>query len=429
MSVEISQQLETAVKGIEAVQGRITEMKSKLDVIDKDVIDKAARDATDALAAAQEIRQKANAVDAMQKRMEDLEAEFARNSGAQKSADPKASHHFARYLRKGDAMPEDVVRAQIDAFLAKNTYGADETKIAMQQKDLLAGSGPDGGYLVTADRSSRMITRIFETSPVRLVADVQTTTSDVFEMVLDDQEADCGWVGEITSRADTNTPGVGLTQIPVHELYAQPKVTQKLIDDVGFDIEGWLVRRVAEKIGRTENTAFVVGDGSAKPRGFLAYPAWASAGVYERKAVEQITSSTSGDFTADDVIALHNALLEDYQGNATFGMQRATFTKVMQLKATNGEYLLNPRILMEGGEKILLGSNVIFMSDMPTVAANALAMVVADFSRFYTIVDRFDVRVLRDPYTSKPYVKFYTTKRTGGAVMDYAAGKIMKIKA
>ena len=429
MSIEINQQLETAVKGIEAVQGRIADMGKKLDVIDKDMIDKAAKDATDALAATQEIKQKAAAVDAMQKRMEDLEAEFARSGVAGKGFDRDASQHFARYLRKGDAMPEEVVRSQIDAFLQKNTFGADPNRLEMQKKDLLEGSNPNGGYLVTADRSNRMITRIFETSPVRLVADVQTTTSDVFEMILDDQQAECGWVGEISARPTTDTPNIGLTKIPVHEIYAQPQVTQRLIDDAGFDIEGWLVRRVAEKIGRTENTSFVVGDGSAKPRGFLSYSAWSSPGVYQRDAVEQITSSTSGDFTADDVITLHNTLLEDYQYNSTFGMQRSTFTKVMQLKATNGEYLLNPRVLSEGGEKILLGSRVVFMSDIPSVASNALAMVVADFQRFYTIVDRFDIRVIRDMYTSKPYIKFYTTKRTGGAVMDYAAGKILKIKA
>lgn len=110
-------------------------------------------------------------------------------------------------------------------------------------------------------------------------------------------------------------------------------------------------------------------------------------------------------------------------------MRRATFTKVVQLKDDEGQYLLNPRVLMEGSTKMLLGADVAFMADMPAFADSALAIAIADWSEFYTVVDRFGIRVLRDPYTAKPYVKYYTTKRVGGAVTNYEAGKILKIKA
>ena len=128
-------------------------------------------------------------------------------------------------------------------------------------------------------------------------------------------------------------------------------------------------------------------------------------------------------------LPLKNSLIENYQANATFGMQRATWTQVMLAKDGTGRYLLNPQILAEGSTKILLGNDVIFMNGMPEVATDALAMVIADFREFYTIVDRFGIRVLRDPYSAKPFVEFYTTKRTGGDVTNYEAGKILKLSA
>lgn len=427
MSVE--ERLELISKGIEAVQDKVNTQGEKLDGMDKEFIEKAAHDVTEKLIAAQEEKAQAK-LDDMAAKHADVEKQLiAMQRGG--SGDGTGSEAFkqsiAKYLRKGTDVDPDEVMTDVKEFLTKNTFGASENEIEMMAKDLAAGSNPDGGFFITSERSSSISKRIFETSPLRGVANMATTTSDVFEILLDDDEADCDWVGEVSSRPDTDTPQIGLIKIPVHEIYAQPKATQKMLDDAGFDVEGWLANKVATRIGRKENTSFVVGDGSQKPKGFLDYAAWTTAGTYQRNAVEQINSGTNGSFDADDIIGLQNSLIQEYQSNATFGMNRATFTDVMQLKDSQGRYLLNPAILAQGSDKVLLGNDVIFMDDMPVAATDSLSVVIADFNEFYTIVDRFGIRVLRDPYTSKPHVRFYTTKRVGGAVTNYEAGKILKL--
>lgn len=428
MSEELLKNLEKAHEGIKSVQEKVNEQGEKLDAIDQEYIKKAGEDAAKAL----EAIQKANSEEKlkeMQDQMDEMQKSVIASLRGNDVEEVEYKHDLAKYLKKGVLPDENLVKENVMNYLQKHTHGASENEIDMLAKDLLAGSNPDGGFFLTTDRSSRVMERIFETSPLRGVANVETTAGDVFEMILDDDEASSGWVGEVSDRPDTNTPQVGLLKIPVHEIYAQPRATQKILDDAGFDVEGWLQRKVARKIGREENTAFVTGDGSQKPKGFLSYDAWASEGVYERGKVEQINSGSNGSFGADSLIGLQNSLFEEYQANGTFGMKRNTFTDVMQLKGGDGQYLLNPMMLSQGSDKILLGSNVVFMDDMPAVDTDALAVVYADFSEFYTIVDRFDIRVLRDPYTAKPYVKFYTTKRTGGAVTNYEAGKILKLSA
>ena len=178
---------------------------------------------------------------------------------------------------------------------------------------------------------------------------------------------------------------------------------------------------------RVENSAFVVGDGSQKPKGFLSLPAWAVAGTYERFALEQRLSGVSGGITGDSVKLLQNDLIEDYQSGAVFAMKRATFGQVVTLKDGQGQYLLDPRSLKQGDTKVLLGKDVIFMDDMPAIAADALAVAYGNFQFGYTIVDRIGFRVIRDEVTAKPFIKFYTTKRTGGNVTNYESIKILKL--
>jgi HK97 family phage major capsid protein len=424
-------------KALEEAQSRFDKIaEGKADATDVAAATKAVEDAANKIEEINKARaEEKAALDTERKefaeRVAFLEGKVARAAGDGDGEldDPEYKRAINLYLRKGVHPGDEVVSRVYDAFAEKAVVSGDEREIEMAKKDLVAGSGPDGGYFLTSDRGGIIEGRIFDTSPVRQLANVVSTSSDVFELILDDQEADSGWVGEVQSRPDTNTPEVGVIKIPVHELYAQPRATQKMLDDAGFDIEGWLARKVSSRIGRDENTAFVTGDGAQKPKGFLSYAAWVVAGTYQRNAVEQIETATASVLSADDLIGIQNALLEEYQANASWGMRRATFTKVVQLKDTEGQYLLNPRVLMEGSTKMLLGADVAFMSDMPAFADSALAIAIADWSEFYTVVDRFGIRVLRDPYTAKPYVKYYTTKRVGGAVTNYEAGKILKIKA
>ena len=419
------------VKHVQETNDRLQE---KYDGLDFTNVKENAEKAAASLEEVQEIKQKLNAID-YKERLDAIELAIARNGGEdtqQKEFQKKYKQHMLNYMRKGRALPDEILETMCKAQAETELLGAgDPDRVDFLKKDLVAGSGPDGGYFILPDRSTSITTRIFETSPIRSVANIVTTTSDTWELPLDDDEFSSGWVGEVEARPVTNTSQIGLIKIPVHEAYAKPRATQRMLDDAGFDIESWVNTKVARKIGRQENTSFVSGDGSKKPQGFLTYSAWASAGVYERNKVEQITATgTAGSLDEpDDLVTLQNSLLEDFQAGAAFGMNRSTFTSIMQLKDTTGQYLLNPRILKEGSDKLLLGKNVIFMSDMPTVAANALAVVYADWMEFYTIVDRLGYRMLRDPYTEKPYVLFYTTKRVGGAVTNYQAGKILKINA
>lgn len=432
---QIGEKMDKVLESATAAQTMAEEAKTlsgEVDTVVKDAISKAAEASAKAAEEIQELKLKAEAVE---KTAEHLEKMYARMGGAgsdteAKEFSEKAGDQMARYLRKGTALDTDVVEGVVNLQMKDALFGVDEYVRDNEIKTLIAGNNPQGGYFIRPERSATMIQRIFETSPVRSIASLETTTSDTMEFLIDDEEAATGgWVGETQSRGQTATPDIGMLTIPVHEQFAQPKATQKMLDDAGFDIESWLSRKVTNKMTRFENTAFVVGDGSQKPRGFLSLPAWASNGVYERKAIEQINSGEAGAFTADGVKQLQNSVIEAYQARAVFGIKRASWEQIITLKDGQGAYLLDPRSLKMGDDLTLLGKPVIFMDDMPGIGVNALAMVYGDFSVGYTIVDRIGFRVIRDELTEKPFILFYTTKRTGGDVTNYESLKIQKLAA
>lgn len=299
------------------------------------------------------------------------------------------------------------------------------TRKGLESKALSSGSDPDGGYVVPTEMSNRVITRIFETSPIRQIANVQSISTDQLEILVDYNEATAGWTSETESRPETNTPQLGKKIIPVHELYAQPKATQRLLDDAAINMESWLADKVADKFRRTENAAFVSGDGAGKPRGFLTYASGTSYGQ-----IEQVTSAstTGGEVNSDDLPKLLYSLKSEYQNNATFLMKRSTLEQVRRLKGSDGQYYFIPA-LSQGAADTILGKNVLQCDDMPVLATDSLSIAVGDFNEGYQIVDRIGIRVLRDPFTEKPFVKFYTTKRTGGDVANFEAIKLLKMDA
>ena len=206
-------------------------------------------------------------------------------------------------------------------------------------------------------------------------------------------------------------------------------MTTEMIEDSYLDVEAWLASKVADKFARTQNSAFVTGDGVGKPRGFLTYAAQSTGGTYERGALHQVAMGAAAALTADGLIEVQNALKEDYQAGAVFGMKRATFGAALKLKG-NDNYFFSPVMLRDGQASIqLLGKPVVFMDDMPAVAANALSIIYADFRRFYTVLDRVGLQVLRDPYTNKGFVTYYTTQRVGGDVTSFDAAVIGKVAA
>ena len=421
--------LKKMVTGVAAINDKQAELEEKLDPLDVDALNKAKDDVIklheDAQAAAQERTAQAEAIKSLTKAVE--KGLRSPETGERKEYEEA----FSQYMKKGVSVDSSLIDGIVADMIEKGCYGVTDNDKEMLKKDLSAGSNVDGGFWLTTDRSSRISTRVFETSPIRSIATIETTTSDLWEIILDDDETDYGWVGEVTARPDTNTPEIGLIKIPIHEIYAQPRATQKILDDAGFDIAGWLERKVGARFTRAENTSFVTGDGASKPKGFLTYAAWAAAGTYERNAIEQITSAASGVIDADDLIKFQGSLISDYDPNAMWGMKRKTlYDNIFTLKAgTTNEYLINPRIVAEGGQLVLLGKPIVLMNDLPDVAANSLSVVYGDFREGYTIVDRFGIRVLRDVYTAKPYTKFYTTKRVGAGVTNFEAIKILKTKS
>lgn len=314
-------------------------------------------------------------------------------------------------------------KAAQNAYLRKG----DQLLTPDEAKALSVGSDPDGGYVVDPDTSGRVIKKIFETSPVRQYASVQVISTDALEGLRDLDETTFGWVGETSSRVETSTPQLEKWRIPVHEMYAEPRATQKLVDDMAIDLEGWLADKVADKFARAENTAFVNGTGVDQPRGFLTYP----AGTTNPGQVQQKTTGANGAFGADPdggdaLINMIHALKSQYRANGVFAMNRTTLGAVRLLKDSQGRMLWQPS-LAAGMPSTLLGYPLVSFEDMPDyTTTDAQAIIFADFAEFYQIVDRLGIRTLRDPYTAKPYIKYYSTKRVGGDVANFEAAVTLK---
>lgn len=366
-------------------------------------------------------------------RVKDIEAELSKGIPAEgnEKLDKEYADAMTLYLRNGVEISKELSERICHKSVEASVYGATDVMKALYQKDMLSSIGPTGGYFIMPERSNSIVERIFETSPIRSLANIVTTSSNEWEQPIDDEEFSCGWVEEQEARPVTTTSTFAMVKIPVAEQYANPRVTQRMLDDAGFDVESWMNRKVADAFSRKANNAFVVGDGSGKPKGFLSYPAWTDVDTYERHklAVLDATGTAGSLDNADDLVFLKTKLLEPYQMGAVWGMTRTTFSIVSTLKDDYGQYLINPILLRDGAPEILLGKRVVMMADMPEIEANALAVIYANFGELYTIADRFGIRVLRDVYTSKPHVLLYTTMRVGGAVTNYQAGKILKINA
>lgn len=316
-------------------------------------------------------------------------------------------------------------KAYKSAFQNYLRKGMDGGLEYLQTKALsVTGDGTDGGFLVTDEMSEQIVRMIRESSPMRQLASVETISSDSLDIIEDASEMTASWIAETGARNETNTATIGKHSILVHELYAQPKATQKLVDDSSVNIEQWVAEKVAEKFGRLESTAFISGDGNGKPKGILSYAAGTNWGQ-----VEQINSGTAGVVTETGLIKLFYALKDQHARRASFLMHRSVVQAVRLLKSpTSDQYLWQPGIAV-GAPETLLGIHVHHAADMPTAAANALAVAVGDFKAAYLIVDRVGIRILRDPFTDKPFIKFYTTKRVGGEVVNYDAVKLLKLAA
>lgn len=340
---------------------------------------------------------------------------------------------FAPSTGKGDDVSPDMreYRKALGAYLRK---GTDQGLAALEAKAMSVGSDPDGGYTVEADRSGRIISRIYETSPMRQHATVMAISTDRLEGLKDTDEATAAWVSETGTRSETNTPQLGTWAINVHEIYAKPKVTQKLLDDSAIDIDAWLGNKVADQFARTQNTAFVTGAGTGKPRGFASYTTAATADASRTWGVfEHVATGTNGSFGTDPnglqkLISVVHKLNPAYLPGAKWFMNRSAIAQLRTLTdaTTSGRFVFVPDFSGQTAGSVL-GYPTALLEDMAAyTVTDALAVAFGDMRETYTIVDRLGIRVLRDPYSSKPYVEFYTTARVGGDALNFNALKFLK---
>jgi HK97 family phage major capsid protein len=327
-------------------------------------------------------------------------------SGSEK---PQTSEHkaaFESYVRKGD------------------THGL----FAIEQKAMSIGSNPDGGYLVPNETEAEIGRALSKASPIRAIADVRQVSASIYKKPFATQGAVTGWVGETSPRPQTNSPTLAELQFPAMELYAMPAATQALLDDSIVNLDEWIAREVETVFAEQETEAFVAGNGTNKPTGFMAYPKVANAS-WSWGNTGYIATGVAGAFPgsnpSDKLIDLIYALRAGYRQNARFVVSRATQGAVRKFKDAQGNYLWQPAATAEGSAT-LLGFPVVETEYMPDIATDAHALAFGDFRRGYLVVDRVGTRVLRDPFSSKPYVLFYTTRRVGGGIQDFDAIKTLK---
>jgi len=354
-----------------------------------------------------------SAMDEQKRRMDDmmLKARRPGREAAGTASLPQLEHKQAwdSYMRRGDTL---------------DLRG-------LELKALSRQSDPDGGYLVPSETEAEIARTMSEASPIRAIANVRQVSGASLKMPIATAGAQAGWVGEADTRPETAAPVLSELEFPTMELYAMPAATQSLLDDSAVNIEEWLASEVQVAFAEQEGSAFVTGDGVRKPRGFLAYDTVADS-AWSWGRLGYMASGASGAFDPanpqDALVDLVYALKAGYRANANWVMNRSTQGEIRKFKDADGNYLWQPG-LAAGQPATLLNFAITEAEDMPDIASDATALAFGDFRRGYLVVDRLGVRTLRDPYTRKPYVLFYTTKRVGGGVQNFEAIKLMKFAA
>ncbi len=296
--------------------------------------------------------------------------------------------------------------------------------LEMESKSLSSAVNSDGGYLVDPQTADRVKSVLNATASIRAIASVVQVEATSYDVLVDHTDVGAGWATEASAVGETDTPQIDRITVQLHELSALPKASQRLLDDSAFDIEGWLAGRIADKFARAEASAFILGDGIDKPKGLLAHDkidndiwTWGNLGF--------VPTGVDGEVTADSVVDLVYALGAQYRANASFVMNSKTAGRVRKLKDLDGRFLWSDG-LAQGEPARLMGYPVLVAEDMPDVDTDSYSLAFGDFAAGYTVAERPDLRILRDPFSAKPHVLFYATKRVGGDVSDFAAIKLLK---
>lgn len=333
--------------------------------------------------------------------------------------DPEYSQAFASYFRKGADEP---------AIREANAAG----QRAKIQAAMSVGTADAGGYLAPVEWDRKIGEALVTTSPMRRIATVQTTTVGAYSTIWSNRVWGTGWVGETASRPETTTPGLDTVEFAAGEIYANPAITQRLLDDADFNVEQWLADQVDVEFGAQESVAFISGNGTNKPRGVLTYvTGGASADFHPGGNLAVVNSgaaTTLGTVPIDTLIGFAYSLPSPYRQNATWLMNSLTAATLAKLKDADGNLIWRESVIV-GQPSTLLGRPVEIDEGMPNIGADATPIAFGDFKRGYLINDRTGSRILRDPYTNKPFVMFYVTKRVGGGVADPNAIRLLKIAA
>lgn len=364
-------------------------------------------------------------LDTQSKAIEDIKVAMNKqtpvDSKEAKAAEDKQSAKFASdYMRYGTPNKE-VVESYFKNLEAK--YGDSEDfqkELSIMRKSVSAGTNPDGGYFVRPEHSDKIRAKLFESSPMRQLADSITIGGNEYRELYDNDEPQASSVGEKGARSETTSNPIKEIAIPVHEMFSNPALTQNIIDDAAINVEEWHSRKVRERFARLEATWFISGNGVSEARGILNYT---NGDGFDQ--IEQVDSGASAAFAADGLIDTQNALFEEFQSNAMWLMKRASAGLIRKLKDGQGQYLWSlDKGLNNEPLNMLLGRPVRFANDMETAAANSKSAAYGDFKQGYMIAEKQGIRVLRDPFTNKPFVHLYTTKRVGGGVVQFQAIKL-----
>ncbi|MFC3051645.1 phage major capsid protein [Kordiimonas pumila] len=375
--------------------------------------------------------------------MTDLKAAIDDYTGAAEhgilSLKERLDHMETKLSRPGmaaDGFMGAEARDHKDAFLKGFMMKGDDTALRTLEAKALSStgnSGGDGGYAIPTVIDAEIEKQLRLLSPMRSIVKVKAIETSNYKRLVNIGGTASGWVGETDGRSVTGTPQLKEVAITPGEIYANAAATQRALDDMQFDGEAWLQEEVAEEFAAQESAAIVSGNGTDKPKGFLTYTT-AETGDATRAfgEIQHILTGVDGGFPAsnpaDILIDLVHALSSRYRANAKFVMNSSTLAAVRKFKDADGNFIWRAG-LMEGQPDMLLGYPVVEVEDMPAVATDSLSIAFGDFDRAYTLVERTGTRVLRDPYTNKPYVNFYATRRVGGAVVNDDAIKLLKFSA
>jgi HK97 family phage major capsid protein len=338
----------------------------------------------------------------------------AMNGNKPAPADPEYTNAFASFMRTESADDQR-------KLLAAQKVGP---RAAMSE-----GVPADGGLLTPTEWDRTISGRLKLITPMRQEATVISISKAGFTKLFTDRAVGSGWVGETASRPATATPQFQALPFGLGQIYANAAASQDVLDDAEIDLENWLTGEIETEFSRQEGIAFVAGDGVNKPFGFLGYATGGAAATrHPWGAIEVVNSGAADKFTTDGVIDSVYKLPAVYTPNAKFYTNRTSLGSVRKLKDGQGNYIWQPTFVA-GQPSTLAGYPVVDMPDMPTVAANAFAMAFGDMREAYLIIDRIGFRILRDPYTNKPYISFYCTKRVGGGIKNPDALKVIKVAA